>query len=204
MSGGAMIAGVGPCSTRGYKCDDPGIYSTTGLSGMPIYIMGGVNDDLVLQYAVEEMATWFSDQGATVTEYYPTNVAHSYPNALPATDENPSVTDCTDGYENCGDDIAGKYLANLLGVTLNSWNVNYNDNGQLYEYDASPYKNRWGSDTLDYGFIYIPDACLSASCPLHIFFHGCGGTAKWVGTDNMRKTGLLEHASANDIVVIFP
>lgn len=55
-----------------------------------------------------------------------------------------------------------------------------------------------------YGFIYVPDHCRANPCNLHIFFHGCGQTAGLYWTSVLDKTGLLEHASANNYVVIFP
>lgn len=56
---------------------------------------------------------------------------------------------------------------------------------------------------LDFGYIYIPEKCLKETCKTHMWFHGCGGTAAYFGTGQMRATGILEHASANEFIAIF-
>lgn len=57
---------------------------------------------------------------------------------------------------------------------------------------------------LEYGFIYVPNHCLRNKCKLHIFIHDCTMSAGIYETLIIRKTGLLEHAAANNFVVLFP
>lgn len=70
-------------------------------------------------------------------------------------------------------------------------------------FDQSPFYLE-DSKIFDYGMIYIPDACLNQSCDFHIHFHGCGESVALWDTLYARQTGILEHAAANDMIVLFP
>lgn len=106
------------------------------------------------------------------------------------------------GVINTGTDIAGKTLAHIMGETMKPMNLDYNKNGQLYVIDVS--KSLTGDHRiLNFGYIYIPEKCLKETCKTHMWFHGCGGTAAWYGAAQMRATGILEHASANEFIAIF-
>ena len=53
------------------------------------------------------------------------------------------------------------------------------------------------SQLLDDGHIYVPHACSSKSCRVHISFNRCGGSAE--GYD-----GIIDYAATNDIIVVYP
>lgn len=95
-------------------------------------------------------------------------------------------------------------MSHILDKSLVTWNLNYNDNGQLYAFDQTPYAIGDDAKLWNQGYVYIPDACKTKSCPTHIFFHGCSGTAKVLGTYAVRTTGHLEHGSASEYVTFFP
>lgn len=58
-----------------------------------------------------------------------------------------------------------------------------------------------GSD----GLVFIPPACQGfALCKLHVHFHGCGMQLDNLDTDFVERSGFLDTAEVNDIVVIFP
>ncbi len=59
------------------------------------------------------------------------------------------------------------------------------------------------------GYIYVPDACLSDVCRLHVAFHGCRQNADAQGRervhdDYVRDAGYNRWAGANRIVVLYP
>lgn len=104
---------------------------------------------------------------------------------------------------NCAYDLSGKYLAYVTGETMKSIITKYNSKGQLYQFDQEKF-NCDDSLMFNHGFMYIPDACKESDCKLHVFFHGCEQTAGTLGASVMQRTGLLEHAAANNIVTVFP
>ena len=112
---------------------------------------------------------------------------------------------------NSGYDLAGLSLGHAMQETMLPMNSNYNSNGQLYMFDQTPFCSldndcQTVDRMLDYGYVYIPTKCLTEKCKSTIWWHGCGGTAGYpgIGTKVMRGTGILEHASANEFVAIFP
>jgi hypothetical protein len=59
------------------------------------------------------------------------------------------------------------------------------------------------------GYIYVPDACRSEACRLHVAFHGCRQNADAQGDegihdDFIRDAGYNRWAAANRIVVLYP
>lgn len=55
------------------------------------------------------------------------------------------------------------------------------------------------------GYVYFPAACTQGKiCPIHIALHGCKQGKSFVGDVFAKKTGYLEVAELNDIIVLFP
>lgn len=57
------------------------------------------------------------------------------------------------------------------------------------------------------GYIYTPHNCKQGGpkqCKLHVSFHGCSQNIDYVGLDYVTKTGYLEWAAANDVIVLSP
>lgn len=94
-------------------------------------------------------------------------------------------------------------MSHILNKKLKPWNLNYNKLGQFYQIDVTPYIDD-ESLLLSWAYIYVPNKCIGKQCHLHIYMHGCSSTAANSGTQPARKTGLLEHASTNNFVVLFP
>ncbi|EQC47185.1 hypothetical protein [Bacteriovorax sp. Seq25_V] len=51
---------------------------------------------------------------------------------------------------------------------------------------------------------YVPKACETKSCNLHVSFHGCKQTRLDIGDQFFKEVGLAEWAEKNNIVVLFP
>lgn len=54
------------------------------------------------------------------------------------------------------------------------------------------------------GYAYIPYACYTATCKLHVSFHGCNQDLETIGESFVQHTGLNEYAESNNIVVLYP
>jgi poly(3-hydroxybutyrate) depolymerase len=78
----------------------------------------------------------------------------------------------------------------------------------LVEFDQRPYAASSGSAALaEQGWLYVPAACkgdAAAACRLHVVFHGCKQGASFVGDQFVRRSGYLEAAEVNRIVMLFP
>ncbi|CAF3670205.1 unnamed protein product [Rotaria socialis] len=57
----------------------------------------------------------------------------------------------------------------------------------------------------DYGFAYFPSACTKGQkCPIHVALHGCRQGKRFIGDTFITKTGYLEVAELNNLIVFFP
>jgi poly(3-hydroxybutyrate) depolymerase len=61
-----------------------------------------------------------------------------------------------------------------------------------------------GTGLSSVGYAYVPDACRSAECRLHVAFHGCRQNADAIHDDFIRDAGYNRWAAANGIVVLYP
>jgi poly(3-hydroxybutyrate) depolymerase len=106
---------------------------------------------------------------------------------------------------NCGLDGARALLAQLYGELAEGSTPR--EDG-LTSFDQRPYAEAAGSRGLAAnGWLYVPEGCASggeAQCRLHVFFHGCKQGASYVGDAFVRRSGFLEVAEANRIVLLFP
>jgi len=157
----------------------------------------------------QETANYYKGLGANVMEEYP-ECSHTYCADLPDTTANPRQSCVNGGVINCGDDVAGRSIGHAMGETMNSStkNLDYNTNGQLYMFDQTPFLvgGKEQSKMWDFGYVYIPNKCLTEKCKAHMWFHGCGGTAglPYIADNVFRATGIAEHASGSEFIQFWP
>lgn len=56
----------------------------------------------------------------------------------------------------------------------------------------------------DSAYYYVPTACKTNSCDLHIVYHGCQQTIADIGTEYVTKTEYVNYAETNNIILLFP
>ncbi|CAF2817996.1 unnamed protein product [Rotaria sp. Silwood2] len=57
----------------------------------------------------------------------------------------------------------------------------------------------------EYGFVYFPSACTKGKkCSIHVVLHGCRQGKWFIGDTFITKTGYLEVAELNNLIVLFP
>lgn len=133
----------------------------------------------------------------------PAGAGHTFPTAdagAPPCDrtESPFVG-------NCGLDGAATLLGHVYGELAPRREAR--DAG-LATFDQRPYATQAGSSGLaEQGWLYVPEACATGAdgtCRLHVVFHGCQQGGSFVGDAFIRRSGYLEVAEANRIVLLFP
>jgi poly(3-hydroxybutyrate) depolymerase len=88
--------------------------------------------------------------------------------------------------------------------------IDPHDAGSLHAFDQSEFFQPSQTAGLSgVGYIYIPDACRSEGCRLHVAFHGCRQNTDAQGDervhdDFVRDAGYNRWAGANRIVVLYP
>ena len=56
----------------------------------------------------------------------------------------------------------------------------------------------------EYGYAYVPKACVMQQCTIHVAFHGCYMGVESIGLDFVHHSGINEWAESNSIVVVYP
>jgi poly(3-hydroxybutyrate) depolymerase len=106
--------------------------------------------------------------------------------------------------DDCDYDAAGALLAHLYGA-LNPSSVR--PDGRIVEFDQReflPDGDAHAHSLSDSGFAYIPAACESARCRVHIALHGCLQQAAAVGNVFYEHAGYNRWADTNRIIVLYP
>ena len=110
----------------------------------------------------------------------------------------------------CGYDAAGLLLRHLYPEGLLLGPLDSHASGSLHAFDQTQFfqpSESAGLSGVDY--IYVPAACQSQECRLHVAFHGCRQNADAQGRervhdDFVRDAGYNRWAGATRIVVLYP
>jgi len=110
----------------------------------------------------------------------------------------------------CGYDAAGLLLEHLYHERFVPEAISAHEAGSLHAFDQTEFFQPSQTAGLSgVGYIYIPDACRSEECRLHVAFHGCRQNVDAqdedrVHDDFVRDAGYNRWAAANRIVVLYP
>ncbi|MDR2208303.1 MAG: PHB depolymerase family esterase [Azoarcus sp.] len=101
----------------------------------------------------------------------------------------------------CGDfDAPGRLLTHLLGELRPKAQA---ATGELLAFDQSGFAERKAGMS-NTAYIYIPAACRSGGCRIHVAFHGCLQNAATAGETWVRQSGYNEWAETNRLLVLYP
>ena len=100
-------------------------------------------------------------------------------------------------------DAAGQLLTHLLGPLKPAASV---ADGEIITFDQRPYINGSAIDASlgDEGYAFVPKACQSGGCKVHVAFHGCRQGAGEVGRRFIDGAGYNGWAASNRIIVFYP
>lgn len=135
---------------------------------------------------------------------------HAYPSIF--WDASRNKYDTFDGFGNIIKHLLENLVSGSESVTLLSTGdkFNYLTAGVLRKFSQTEFSEEavWGSEDLDYyGWVWIPNACLSKQCKVHVVFHGCGGGVSSIGQRGFKdilEMGALQYGTSLDLIVIFP
>jgi poly(3-hydroxybutyrate) depolymerase len=103
----------------------------------------------------------------------------------------------------CDFDAAGRLLAHLYGPLAAPPAA---PAGRVIAFDQRPFAagDAHAISMADTGFAYVPAACESAACRVHVALHGCRQGVEAIGERFVREAGYNRWADANRIVVLYP
>lgn len=127
-------------------------------------------------------------------------ITEDYGNKFCANSESPYINDCDyDG--------AGTILSWIYGSETPLKPHSNQLTGTFIEFDQNPFLpngNAYSHSMGDSGYAYIPKACESTACRVHVALHGCRQSVGYVGDAFYRHAGYNRWADSNGIIVLYP
>ena len=223
LAAGPYYCAQGSLWTAYYNCSAPGAWTplpglevlkahaerfaregrvdpTANLATARIWLFSGSQDRTVERPVVEAAAQFYASFGAQNIPLHRRPAGHAMvtenAGASCGSSEPPFIVDCD--Y-----DAAGTLLAHLLGPLKPAA---AQPGGRLLEFDQKPFAdgNAHAVSMADAGYAYIPAACASERCRVHVAFHGCRQNAAAVGERFVREAGYNRWADTNRLIVLYP
>ena len=212
LAAGPYFCAQGSVWTAYYNCMSPGAwtplpptaflvaeaksYASAGsidplsnLAGAKVWLFSGTQDRTVYPAVVSALRDLYSALGAK-----PLLVADKPAGHGMAVEEASNACGATKApfINDCDYDSAGELLAHLLGKLAPP-----GSGGRLVAFD----QKRFDAPGLaDEGWVYVPKACGTQSCRVHVAFHGCRQRAE----EFARGAGYNRWAETNRLVVLYP
>lgn len=101
----------------------------------------------------------------------------------------------------CDYDAAGELLRHVL---VNLSPPATKPNGRLLAFDQQAFGKAKSISMADAGYVYVPRACDTERCRVHIVFHGCRQGIEAVGERFVRDAGYNRWADTNRLIVLYP
>ncbi len=172
-----------------------------------IYVFSGTKDTVVYQPAVNATVAFFKGVGVPTenlryVKTMPSGHALLTPAAANscAVNETPYVSKCTVKEQTY--DQPGEMLAHIYGK-LNP--PAKGRTGQLLTFNQREFAAASTNMASD-AFVYVPASCSNgaANCKVHVAFHGCLQSEKYVQDDFYGKSSYNDWADSNNIIMLYP
>lgn len=184
------------------RAEQGGISSISTVTTDKIYLFSGKSDRTVVPAIVKAARDFYTDLGVKSE-----NILH-----LTDSDAGHAFVTETEGQScsrsgppfvvDCDYDQAGGLLQHIYGP-LNARNESAT--GDFLRFSQRPFFKDFRDHGLAVtGIVYIPKACQSESCRIHVAFHGCAQGRQFVGGKFAEKTGFARWADTNKLLVLFP
>ncbi len=223
IAGGPYYCARGSFWTAYFNCMDPGFFfplptpaflkteaealakaghidPTAGLAGSRAWLFTGKSDRTVLPEVVEGLRAFYSLYSANVA------IVRDKPAGHAMVTENAGNPDCgataPPFINDCDYDAAGALLEHLLGKPPSS--PAPKESGRLLPFDQKPPYGSRDISMDDAGYVYIPKACESERCRVHVAFHGCRQGISFVEEQFVRDAGYNRWADAYRLIVLYP
>ncbi|MCM8594795.1 poly(3-hydroxybutyrate) depolymerase [Accumulibacter sp.] len=170
-----------------------------------VWLLSGGRDRTVAPEVVDRLAAFYAEwlPPRSIESLHVADAAHAMISVA-----DPLATACDQlqaPYINrCGDlDAAGQMLAWMLGRLQPRV---ADPTGETIAFDQRPFVKGKAIDAslADDGYVYVPTVCRSASCRVHVVFHGCRQSAGQIGRRFVDGAGYNNWADHNRLIVLYP
>jgi poly(3-hydroxybutyrate) depolymerase len=222
IAGGPYYCAQGSVWTAYYNCMTPGFFTpvppttllkaqtdalaqthaidpTSNLAGALVWLFSGTRDHTVDTSVVKALSDYYAAFKAAPVLVADQPAGH----AMITQDKgNACSTTKTPFINSCKYDAAGKMLLYLIGASPPTGpaagRIVYFDQNEFAGGDAA------ALSMAAQGYVYVPKACESAACGIHVAFHGCRQDAQEIGERFVQEAGYNRWADANRLIVLYP
>jgi hypothetical protein len=174
------------------------IDATANLASAPVWLFTGANDATVAREVVEGLHAFYRAYRADAVIVRHKQAGH----AMVTQDAGNRDCDATRSpfINDCDYDAAGLMLERLLGKLQPPRPA---ISGKLMRFDQASFGGKPLSLD-DEGYLFVPEACESGGCRVHVAFHGCRQGKSFVAERFVREAGYNRWADANRLIVLYP
>jgi poly(3-hydroxybutyrate) depolymerase len=178
------------------------IDATTRLHGDRVWLFSGTQDHTVAMPVVDALADYYRHFVGEANVVYQKAVKAGHAMITDSYGKACSYTGAP-FIDNCRYDAAGALLAHIYGELKPRARSGV---GTLIEFDQREFFNgdAYAHSMRDSGYAYIPKACASTSCRIHVALHGCKQNFDAIGSRFVRHAGYNAWAESNAIIVVYP
>ncbi|MGQ5522746.1 extracellular catalytic domain type 2 short-chain-length polyhydroxyalkanoate depolymerase [Chitinimonas sp. PSY-7] len=178
------------------------IDATSNIERQRIYIFTGASDSIVKPKVVAQTKAFYVAAGVAPSQLkYVDNVnaghaliTNNRGDLRCSANAAPNINDC-DFFQS--QDIL-RHLYGELAPPVTQLS------GQIIDFNQSEFFEGNNTGLAPVGHAYVPAACRTDSCRVHVVFHGCTQEDARIGDRFYRTTGYNELADSNRIVVLYP
>lgn len=167
-----------------------------------IYLFSGSNDRTVVPAIVAAAVDYYETIGVPEKNIaYVTNLpaGHAF-----VTDDQGEACELTGApyVVDCDYDQAAEVLRHIYGELGPRAET---PAGSFIEFDQKPYTKGYDNHGMEAsGVVYIPPACQTTACRIHVAFHGCAQNRDATGEAFIKESGYANWADSNRLIVLFP
>ncbi|MBK7424104.1 MAG: poly(3-hydroxybutyrate) depolymerase [Propionivibrio sp.] len=185
------------------RIDPPG-----NLGDDRVWLLTGGNDKIILTPVMDALdAFYHATLPADAISYVKVPEAGHAMLSIADPQANACPTSATPFINRCQDfDAPGRLLNHLIGPLQPPETPLTPATGETITFDQSPFVAGRAIDAglAEQGYAFVPAACRSGVCRIHVAFHGCLQNAGEIGRRFVDGAGYNGWAASNRIVVLYP
>ena len=178
------------------------IDDTANLKRQRVYLFSGTKDRTVTRPVVEQVGKFYALAGTPAAQIrFVDNVGAGHAILTDSSGDKPCAATESPFINDCDYAQARDILQHLYPDLLPS---STSLTGKVIAFNQRRFIQGAYSSMSNTGYAYIPKACDSESCRVHVVFHGCLQTTQAIGERFYTSTGYNQVADANKIIVLYP
>lgn len=167
-----------------------------------VYIFSGANDKTVTPKVVEQTYKFYRLAGLPKKNIKFSKYVNAGHAVITDNDKDVACSDTNPPFINDCDFFQSHDILEHIYGDLNEAAETLS--GKIIAFDQSEFIESDRSSMSKTAYVYVPAACESETCKVHIVFHGCEQGAAVIGDKYYRTTGYNELADTNKMIVLYP